>query len=95
MPTTVTLGGRARKPVCKCRTKSHVTQAGLKKSSFHVKEFKMKCWICANETEYPFKFGTHGRAYYSVGGNSVSIIFLIKPPSTNSCNFVLVSILVS
>lgn len=25
----------------------------------------MKCWICANETEYPFKFGTHGRAYCS------------------------------
>lgn len=23
------------------------------------------CWECANETEYPFKFGSHGRAYCS------------------------------
>ena len=65
MPTTVTLVGRVRKPVCKCRTKSHATQAGRKKSSFHVKEFKMKCWICANETDYPFRVGTHGRVYCS------------------------------
>jgi hypothetical protein len=44
-----------------------------------------RCWICGNDTEFPFQFGSHGRAYCSAYCAKFSQQGVTGVPRTHPC----------